>query len=343
MSQQVPNPKDSPEDEIDLDEEQEAVPETTVARELDPDLGGLRLDAAAARAFPEYSRARLQQWIKEGRLTLNGAVPKGKERVLGGERVELRVLQEVQEDFAPEPMPLDIVYEDDALIIVNKPVGLVVHPAAGNRSGTLLNGLLAHCPELAQLPRGGIVHRIDKDTSGLLVVAKTLSAHQDLVAQLQQHSMTRRYEAVVHGVVTAGGTVDAAIGRHQTQRQKRAVVEADAPDARPAVTHYRVKTRFRSHTHLTLQLETGRTHQIRVHMAHVGFPIVGDPVYGGRLKLPKGAAPELLDFLQQFRRQALHARVLGFEHPDMGEYMEWESPLPEDFMQLLELLEQDRA
>lgn len=341
MSQPVP----PPDDEIDLDEEQEAedLPESVVTRELGPELGGLRLDAAAARAFPEYSRARLQQWIKEGRLTLNGTAPKGKERVIGGEQVELRAQHDVHEDFAAEAMPLDILYEDEALLIVDKPVGLVVHPAAGNRSGTLLNGLLAHCPELAQLPRGGIVHRIDKDTSGLLVVAKTLSAHQELVAQLQEHSMTRRYEAVVHGVVTAGGTVNAALGRHQTQRQKRAVVEEDAPDARPAVTHYRIKARYRSHTHLTLQLETGRTHQIRVHMAHIGYPIVGDPVYGGRLKLPKGAAPELLDFLQQFRRQALHARVLGFEHPESGEYVEWESPLPDDFTQLLALLEQDRV
>ena len=339
MSQQVPNP----EEEIDLEEEQEALPETRVSRELGVELGGLRLDAAAARAFPEYSRARLQQWIRDGRVTLNGVVPKGKERVIGGEQVELRVQQEVHEDITPEPMALDIIHEDASLIIVNKPIGLVVHPAVGNRSGTLLNGLLAHCPELAQLPRGGIVHRIDKDTSGLLVVAKTLQAHQELVAQLQEHSMTRQYEAVVQGVVTAGGTVDAAIGRHPAQRQKRAVVEHEAPDARPAVTHYRVKTRYRSHTHLTLQLETGRTHQIRVHMAHIGFPIVGDPVYGGRLKLPKGAAPELLEFLQQFRRQALHARVLGFQHPGSGEYMEWESPLPGDFVQLLKLLEEDRA
>ncbi len=339
MSQQVP----SPEEEIDLEDEPGAATESVVRRELAAELGGLRLDQAAAQAFPEYSRARLQQWLKEGRLLLNGRLPKAKDRVIGGEEVELRVEPELSEEVSPEVLPLDIVHEDAAVIVVNKPIGLVVHPAAGNRSGTLLNGLLAHCPQLAQLPRGGIVHRIDKDTSGLLVVAKTLPAHQDLVAQLQEHSVTRQYEAVVCGVVVAGGTVDAPIGRHPSQRQKRAVVEPEAPDARPAVTHYRIKARYRSHTHLALQLETGRTHQIRVHMAHIGFPIVGDPVYGGRLKLPKGAVPELLEFLQQFKRQALHARLLGFQHPQTGEYVEWESPLPADFQQLLSLLEKDRV
>jgi 23S rRNA pseudouridine1911/1915/1917 synthase len=339
MSQQVP----SPEEEIDVDDEPGSTAETVVTRELAAELGGLRLDQAAAQAFPEYSRARLQQWLKDGRVLLNGKVPKGKDRVIGGEQVELRIQPELSEAVTPEELPLDIIHEDEALIIVNKPVGLVVHPAAGNRSGTLLNGLLAHCPQLASLPRGGIVHRIDKDTSGLLVIAKTLQAHQSLVAQLQEHSVTRQYEAVVCGVIVAGGTIDAPLGRHLSQRQKRAVVEPEAPDARPAVTHYRVKARYRSHTHVALQLETGRTHQIRVHMAYIGYPIVGDPTYGGRLKLPKGAVPELLDFLQQFKRQALHARVLGFEHPESGEYMEWESPLPEDFAQLLSLLEKDRA
>lgn len=338
MSQQPGNI----DEEIDLEDALEAPVGTVLSRELTPELGGMRLDQAAAQAFPEFSRARLAQWIKEGQLTVNGQSGKGKEKVLGGEHLELRAQVKQRTDFEPEAMALDIIYEDKALIVVNKPVGLVVHPAAGNRSGTLLNGLLAHCPELAQLPRAGIVHRLDKDTSGLLVVALSLQAHQDLVAQLQARTMTRQYEAVVMGVVTAGGTVDASIGRHPVQRQKRAVVEG-VPDARPATTHYRVKTRYRSHTHLTLQLETGRTHQIRVHMAHIGFPIVGDPVYGGRLKPPKGAKPELLDYLQQFRRQALHARLLGFGHPETGAYMEWESPLPEDFLKLLELLEQDRV
>lgn len=303
---------------------------------------GLRLDQAAAQAFPEYSRARLQEWIKEGLLTVNGQPGKAKDKVVGGEKLALQAVTESQEQHEAEALDLNIVFEDKALIIVNKPVGLVVHPGSGNHSGTMLNGLLAHCPALTKLPRAGIVHRLDKDTSGLLVVAKTLPAHQSLVAQLQERSVSRHYDAVVQGVMTAGGTVDAAIGRHPVQRQKRAVTETGGGDAREAITHYRVKGRYRSHTHLQLQLETGRTHQIRVHMAYIGFPIVGDQVYGGRLKPPKGASPELLDFLQQFRRQALHARQLGLFHPSTGDLMEWEAPLPADFQQLLALLEQDR-
>jgi 23S rRNA pseudouridine1911/1915/1917 synthase len=303
---------------------------------------GLRLDQAAAQVFPEYSRARLQDWIRAGLLTVNGQPGRAKDKVQGGENLALQAQVESQELHAAEDLPLDIVHEDRTLLIVNKPVGLVVHPGSGNYSGTLLNGLLAHCAALAELPRAGIVHRLDKDTSGLLVVAKTLAAHQSLVAQLQERSVSRHYDAVVQGVLTAGGTVDAPIGRHPVQRQKRAVTEGGASDARDAVTHYRVKNRFRSHTHLQLQLETGRTHQIRVHMAHLGFPIVGDQVYGGRLKPPKGASPALLDFLQQFRRQALHARLLGLYHPETGAWQEWEAPLPADFQTLLELLEQDR-
>ncbi len=302
---------------------------------------GLRLDQVAAQMFPEYSRARLQEWIKEGQLTLNGEVMRAKDKVLEGDQLVLMAEMEAAIDFKPETMALDIVYEDDDVIVVNKPVGLVVHPAAGNYSGTLLNGLLAHCPELQTLPRAGIVHRLDKDTSGLMVVAKNLTAHQELVGQLQERTVSRHYHAVVYGVATAGGTVDAPIGRHQTQRQKRAVT--DAADARPAVTHYRVVSRFRSHSHLLVQLETGRTHQIRVHMAHIGMPIVGDQAYGGRVKPPRGAVPALLDFLLTFKRQALHAGVLGFEHPRTGETMQWEAPMPADMQELLKLLELDRG
>ncbi|MEY3660854.1 MAG: 23S rRNA pseudouridine(1911/1915/1917) synthase RluD [Pseudohongiellaceae bacterium] len=302
---------------------------------------GLRLDQAAALLFPEFSRARLQDWIREGQLTLNGERARAKDRVLEGDGLILLAELEAETHFEPESMSLCIVHEDEDVIIVNKPVGLVVHPAAGNYRGTLLNGLLAHCPDLQALPRAGIVHRLDKDTSGLLVVAKTLQAHQDLVEQLQERRVSRHYEAVVQGVATAGGTVDAAIGRHPVQRQKRAVT--DAADARPAVTHYRVRQRFRSHSHLSVQLETGRTHQIRVHMAHVGMPIVGDQVYGGRWKPPRGAAPALLDFLQHFKRQALHAAVLGFHHATTGEYRQWEAPLPADMQELLQLLGQDDA
>lgn len=302
---------------------------------------GLRLDQAAAQLFPDFSRARLQEWIKEGQLTLNGEVGKTKDKVLEGDVLLLLAELEAATEFQPESMTLDILHEDDEVIVINKPVGLVVHPAAGNYSGTLLNGLLAHCPDLVALPRAGIVHRLDKDTSGLMVVAKTLMAHQDLVSQLQERSVSRHYQAIVQGVATAGGTVDAPIGRHHVQRQKRAV--SDGPDARPAVTHYRVVTRFRSHSHIAVQLETGRTHQIRVHMAHIGMPIVGDQVYGGRLKPPRGAVPALLEFLQSFKRQALHAGLLGFHHPDSGEYMQWEAPLPADLQELLRLLELDRA
>lgn len=312
-----------------------------ISRTIGYEFSGQRLDQAAAQLFPEFSRARLQQWIKDGELRLDGATARGKDKVLGGEELTLTRPEQAAVTFEAEELGLDIIHEDESLLVINKPVGLVVHPAVGNYSGTLLNGLLAHCPQLAGLPRAGIVHRLDKDTSGLMVVAKTLEAHQDLVAQLQERTVSRLYDAVVQGVVTAGGTVDAPIGRHPANRQKRAV-SSEAPDARPAVTNYRVKGRYRSHTHLQCKLETGRTHQIRVHMAHIGYPILGDQTYGGRMKPPKGAAPELLDFLQAFKRQALHARVLGFEHPETGEYIEWESELPADMQQLLVLLEQDR-
>jgi 23S rRNA pseudouridine1911/1915/1917 synthase len=304
------------------------------------DLSGLRLDQAAAQLFPEYSRARLQQWIKTGDLRVDGQPGKVKDKVFGGEELSLHAEPENSDQYQPEDIDLNIVHEDDAVLIINKPVGLVVHPAAGNFTGTLLNGLLAYCPALAELPRAGIVHRLDKDTSGLMVVAKTLEAHLDLVTQLQQRSVTRHYEAIVQGVLTAGGTIDAPIGRHPVQRQKRAVSEGES--AREAITHYRVKTRFRCHTHVQVQLETGRTHQIRVHMAHLGYPVVGDQVYGGRYKPPRAAAPQLLDFLQKFKRQALHARTLGFYHPDTTIYVQWEAPLPDDMQLLLTLLEQDR-
>ena len=310
------------------------------SRTIGTDCCGMRLDQAAARVFPEFSRARLQQWIRDGDLKLDGQSARSKDKVLGGEELALTAPPEVATSSQPEEMALSVVHEDPAVLVINKPVGLVVHPAAGNRSGTLLNGLLARYPELATLPRAGIVHRLDKDTSGLMVIARTLQAHQDLVAQLQERSVSRVYEAVVQGVLTAGGTVDAPIGRHPVNRQKRAVSQAQ--DAREAVTHYRVIERYRSHTHLQCKLETGRTHQIRVHMAHLSHPIVGDQQYGGRMKSPKGAAPELLAFLQGFKRQALHARGLGLLHPLSGEYVEWEAPLPADMQQLLQLLDVDR-
>lgn len=301
-------------------------------------LMGSRLDFAAAELFPEFSRSRLQAWIKSGDLTVNGVAAKPKDKMLGGEQLRLVAEQEEQGDWQAEDIPLDIVYEDDDILVVNKPQNLVVHPAAGNATGTLLNGLLFHCPELINIPRAGIVHRLDKDTTGLMVVAKTLQAHADLVEQLQERSVSREYEAVVAGVMTGGGMVEANIGRHPKQRQKMAVLDFGGKEA---ITHYRVLKRYRNHTHIRLKLETGRTHQIRVHMAHIGYPLVGDGAYAGRFKIPKQTEPELLEMLRGFGRQALHAECLGLIHPRTGEYMEWQRDLPEDMQALLALLRQD--
>lgn len=301
-----------------------------------PELAGSRLDQAAAQLFGEYSRERLKQWIQEGTLTLDGKQAKPKEKVMGGEQLTVAVTLQDETVAVAENIPLDIVHEDDQLIIINKPAGLVVHPGAGNHQGTLMNALLHHEPALSQLPRAGIVHRLDRDTTGLMVVAKTLTAHTSLVAQLSDKQVYREYEAVTYGNMTAGGTVDAPIDRHPHDRVRMAVV----PGGRAAVTHYRILQRFPNHTHVRVQLETGRTHQIRVHMAHIGFPLIGDPVYA-RLRFPKGATPVLLDTLRLFNRQALHARRLGLVHPATGEQCLWESPLPEDFLQLLEALKLD--
>lgn len=301
---------------------------------------GLRLDQALAALFPDYSRARLQQWIKQGLVSVDGSTAKRpRDKVLGGEVVELEALMEDQVECRPQPIPLEIVYEDEALLVINKPAGLVVHPAVGNPDGTLQNALLHHDSRLIQLPRAGIVHRLDKETSGLLVIARSLVAHKYLVEQLQQRSIKREYRAVVTGVMTAGGSVDRPIGRHPSQRTRMAVNLS----GKTAVTHYRVLERFRFHTYVKVILETGRTHQIRVHMAHIRFPLVGDPVYGGRLRIPPGVSPELETVLRKFRRQALHARKLGLEHPLTGEWMEWAMEPPADMQKLLVILEQDAA
>ncbi|MDE1460526.1 23S rRNA pseudouridine(1911/1915/1917) synthase RluD [Spartinivicinus poritis] len=300
--------------------------------------GGSRLDQIAAHCFPDFSRAKLQAWIKQGELTVDNEVRKPKDKLYGGELLRLNAQVENDETHQPEEISLNIVYEDDDIVVLNKPEGLVVHPAAGHHSGTLLNALLHHCPDLASVPRAGIVHRLDKDTTGIMVVAKSLAAHTSLVAQLQDRVISREYEAIACGVMTAGGTVDQPVGRHPTQRTKMAVIES----GKEAVTHYRVLHRFRAHTHVRVKLETGRTHQIRVHMSHIHYPLVGDQVYGGRLKLPKGASSEFIDTLQQFKRQALHARQLGLYHPATDEYMEWEIPLPDDFEQLLQMLSDDQ-
>jgi len=301
------------------------------------DMTGLRLDQALSRLFPEFSRARLQAWIGSELVKVDGVLRRQRHRVKGGEQIEIEAVLEATGIETAEDIPLSIVYEDEALLVIDKPVGLVVHPGAGNRQGTMLNALLHHAPMLAMVPRAGIVHRIDKDTSGLLVVAKTLEAHTALTEQLQQRLFHRVYQAVVWGVLPAGGQVDAPIGRHPQQRTRMAVTQG----GREAVTHYRVLERFRGHTLLSVRLETGRTHQIRVHMAHIRHPIVGDPVYGGRLRVPKGATETLLEMLNDFRRQALHAAELGLTHPTAGQEMQWQSPLPDDMRALVECLRDD--
>lgn len=299
---------------------------------------GRRLDKVLALVLPDYSRSRLQQWLADGTLTVDGGTPAGKTRVQGGERVHLCPPASADDDTVEaQAIALNVIYEDEAILVLDKPPGLVMHPGAGNREGTLQNGLLHHDPALAALPRGGIVHRLDKDTSGIVVVARTFAAHKQLVADLQARRVRREYEGVACGVMTAGGRIDAAIGRHPADRKRMTVRH----DGRTAVTHYRVIRRYRAHTHVRCQLETGRTHQIRVHMAHVRYPLLGDPVYGRRLAVPKEAEPELVDTLRGFRRQALHARRLGLTHPVSGEYMDWQAPRPADFASLLRVLTAD--
>jgi 23S rRNA pseudouridine1911/1915/1917 synthase len=306
----------------------------TLTRTIPPELAGQRLDQALARLFPEYSRSRLKSWLLDGALVVDGASPRPRDPVLGGETVRLEVQPETAVVATAEAMALEVVYEDDSVLVINKPAGLVVHPGAGNPGGTLLNGLLHHAPQLESLPRAGIVHRLDKDTSGLLLVAKTLPAHTSLTRQLADREISRHYLAVCVGVLTGGGTIDAPIGRHRADRTRMCVRD----DGRPAVTHYTVLERFAAHTYINVRLETGRTHQIRVHFAYRRHPLLGDPVYGGRLALPKGAGEELIATLRGFRRQALHAARLGFDHPDTGAALVCEAPLPEDFAGLLDAL-----
>jgi 23S rRNA pseudouridine1911/1915/1917 synthase len=307
--------------------------------EVPDTLSGRRLDQALAILFPDFSRSRLQAWIKTGRVTVDGLTRRPRDLVLGGERVRLRAEPEDRVEAGPEPIPLSIVFEDDTLLVIDKPAGLVVHPGAGNPGGTLQNALLHHRPELRLLPRAGLVHRLDKDTSGLMVVAASEAAHAALVRAMEAREIRREYEAVCVGVMTAGGTVDAPVGRHPVDRLRMAVRET----GKPARTHYRVLDRYRGHTRVLCRLETGRTHQIRVHMAHIRYPLVGDALYGGRLAIPRGATPGLAETLRRFRRQALHARRLALVHPATGEEVAWESPLPADFAGLVAALETDRG
>jgi len=300
---------------------------------------GRRFDAVLAELFPEFSRSRLAAWIKSGDALLDGRQVRPRDPVRGGEAVSLAVALETQTTAAPEDIPLDVLHEDADILVIDKPAGLVVHPGAGNPGGTLVNALLHRDPALATLPRAGIVHRLDKDTSGVMVVARTLPAHTSLVTQLSARDVHRQYLAVVVGALVSGGTADAAIDRHPRDRLKMTVRD----DGRDAVTHYRLRERFRAHTALECRLETGRTHQIRVHMVHLKHPILGDPLYGGPLKLPKGASDELIAVLRAFRRQALHAETLEFVHPITGTPVRCTAPVPEDMRRLLQALRDDTA
>ena len=301
------------------------------------ELAGMRLDQALARMFPEYSRSRLKEWFLAGAITVDGGPKRPRDPVAGGETVTLEPRAEAEVRAAPEPMRLDVVYEDDDVLVVNKGAGLVVHPGAGNPGGTLMNGLLHHAPRLEEVPRAGIVHRIDKDTTGLLLVAKSLQAHTALVRQLADREIARHYLAVCNGVLTGGGTIDQPIGRHPVDRKRMSIQQ----DGKPAITHYKVLKRFRAFTYISVKLETGRTHQIRVHFAWRRHALVGDPVYGGRLALPKGASEPVIAMLRGFKRQALHASSLAFEHPTSGEVVKLEVPPPGDFQALLAVLRDD--
>ncbi len=305
--------------------------------DLPPSAAGMRLDQALAAALPQYSRARLQRWIRAGAVRANGQPVRARDRVQGGEQLIVEAEFAADTHVAAEALPLDILHEDAALLVLNKPPGLVVHPGAGNREHTLQNALLAHDARLARVPRAGLVHRLDKDTSGVLVVARTPEVHTLLVAALAARAVGREYLALSLGAPTGGGRVDQPIGRHRSVRTRMAV----RADGREAVTHFRIEERFRSHTLLRVQLETGRTHQIRVHLAHIGFPIVGDPVYGGRKRLLAGGTPALNAALQGFGRQALHAQRLHLTHPLSKRALSFEAPVPADLISLLRLLRAD--
>ena len=302
------------------------------------ELAGQRLDLALARLLPEHSRTRIKSWIDAGQVLVGNLPCKPRDTVEAGSRVNVRMTIETpQPDVLPESIDLDLVYEDADVLVVNKPVGLVVHPGAGNRTHTLQNALLGLDKSLAGLSRAGIIHRLDKDTSGLLVVARTPEAHTSLTRQLMARTVSRDYLAVCVGAMTGGGTVDQPIGRHRTDRLRMTIRE----DGRPAVTHYRILERFRAHTYLSVKLETGRTHQIRLHLSHLRYPIAGDQVYGGRFAQPKGATERLHTTLQGFKRQALHSASLAFDHPRTGERVSLKAPVPADFAQLLAALRED--
>lgn len=297
-----------------------------------------RLDQALAQLLPNYSRTQLKNWLDDGSLLVNGKQAKGKAKVKGQESITLKATLKAEEKWQPEAIALPVIFEDESFLVINKPVGMVVHPGAGNPNSTLLNAILHHVPDANVLPRAGIIHRLDKDTSGLLVIAKTPDAFKNLTHQLKKRHISREYQAIVYGSMISGGTVDASIDRHPIERKRMAVVES----GKRAVTHYRVAEKYRALTLLNVKLETGRTHQIRVHLSHIRHPIIGDTLYGGRVQLSKGMTPELITYLRQFKRQALHACKLGFTHPTSGEWVQFEAPLPTDMTTLVQLLRDDK-
>ena len=312
---------------------------TTVVNAVIPDrVRGERLDKVLASVFPPYSRSQLQLWIRQGRITINGQIPHGRDQVSGGEAVRLEVPKAEPVAWQSQNLPVELVYQDADMLVIDKPAGLVVHPGAGNADGTLANAILYHFPELAALPRAGLVHRIDKGTTGLLVVARNEYARNKLIRALEHHAVSRRYLAVVDGVPISGGTIDQPIGRHPHNRLRMAV----NPNGKRAVTHYRVEEKFRAHALVSVELETGRTHQIRVHLSKAGYPLVGDLLYGGRLRIPPGVSAQFADTLRGFKRQALHARSLALTHPRTGESLNWKSPVPPDFLQLLSTLRSEK-
>jgi len=298
---------------------------------------GQRIDSALATMLPDYSRSKITAWVRSGKALVNDKTFKPKEKVLGGEIIALTIEKERTNAWLGEDIAIDVVYEDEDIIVVNKPVGLVTHPGAGNWTGTLANALLHYEPSLATLDRAGIVHRLDKNTSGLMVVARSELAQKNLVEQLQTHAVSREYSAIVYGHMISGGTVDAPIGRDPKDRIRQAVVEEG--EGKEAVTHYRVIDRFAHHTHVKCILETGRTHQIRVHMSHIEHPLIADPMYGGKIRFPKKADEKLKEVLKKFNRQALHAKKLTLSHPITGEEMSWKASLPKDLQDLLQALE----
>lgn len=299
-----------------------------------------RIDVVLAELLPEYSRSQLSQWIKAGAITLNQVQCKPKDKVVDGDNIELNIAFKPEDKHyqhcEPENIPLNVIYEDDDLMVINKPAGLVVHPGAGNKQHTLVNALIHYCPALQHIPRAGIIHRLDKDTTGLLIIAKSLPAHTSLVRQMHDREIERHYLALVTGYLVGGGTIETYFGRHPRNRLKMAVLE----QGREAVTHYTIKQKFQDFTLLDVHLMTGRTHQIRVHMAHINHPVVGDQLYGGRMKIPQQASNEFRTHLQQFKRQALHAYSLTFYHPINEKLLTLEAPIPDDFSLLLNVIEQ---